>query len=221
MVTNERKVQWKYYFAAGLVTLVIFLVGIYFSFFLDKMKVVSLEESVREMRITQEDAELEMTAINLLGGRKCDVLLHEIEGIVPKAAELGEKLEFYEARERFKDPIYPSLKKDYTLTLVRYWLFVSKAKDECKYGYEPILYFYSNEKCDDCIRQGTVLSYLKEQHPQKIMVFAIDNDIKLGSIALIKGAYNVTKTPSIILNETLYEGLQDLGKTRTLLNLSS
>ncbi len=217
----ERKIHWRYYITAGLITLVVFSLGIYLSFYLDKGKVTGLEESIREMRITQEDTELEMSAIGLMGRKSCSVLLGQINRIVPKATELGEKLEFYEARERFQDPSYPLLKKEYTLTLIKHWLFVKTSKEECGYDYVPILYFYSNRDCADCIRQGSILSYLKGQNADKIMVFAIDSDQQMNTIALLKEVYNVTSAPSIVIEDIMHPGLKSLYDMKALLNITS
>lgn len=217
----ERKIHWKYYVASLFVTLTVFLAGMYFSVFLEKGKLEYLQESVQEIRLSQQDSELESRLAGLFDARRCDVVSKQIESIVPKAAELGSKLEFYEANERFQDPLYPLLKQEYTIALTRYWIFVRDFNENCEGGYDIVLYFYSNRECGDCSRQGSVLSYLKDQYPQKVMVFALDYNLDMGTVNVLKNVYNVTEAPSIVVNEKTHLGYQSLADMRSALNLTS
>lgn len=221
MTRTERKVNWGYYLAAGIITIVVFLSGMYFSVFLDQAKIADLENSIKEIRLSQENADLEIRVNQALNGTQCHVLTNEINGVISQAADLGERLEFYEANERFQDPVYPTLKKEYTVNLIKYWLFAKDSKQSCNYDYDIVLYFYSNEGCDDCVKQGTVLSYLKKRHPQDLMVFAIDEDIDISTISLLKSAYNITQTPTVVINERdVFLGHQNLNEMTTILNIT-
>jgi len=49
------------------------------------------------------------------------------------------------------------------------------------------------------------------------MNFALDYDVDLNVIRLLKSVYNVTTTPTLIINDKKYTGLVELGQLEEVL----
>ena len=62
-----------------------------------------------------------------------------------------------------------------------------------------------------------ILDYLKQTHPNNVMNFALDYDVDLNVIRLLKSVYNVTTTPTLIINDKKYTGLVELGQLEEVL----
>jgi hypothetical protein len=213
------KIKWEYYIAAAVITTVLFAAGLYFGYGLNSEKMVNLERQLRDMRISQLDTELELLLIRSFDDQSCTVLSKELDRIIPATSQLGEDLEFYESSERVKTEDYWLFKKEYTLTLVRYWLFSRDITSKCESNSSLILYFYSNEDCPDCIRQGTVLSFLKKNDPERVKVFALDAGLDINIVGLLKSIYNVTSTPTLVIAEKTYSGFQPLESVATIVGV--
>jgi len=132
----------------------------------------------------------------------CDLLDYEI-------TRLGE------TGEEFKN-----LKKKYTSLLIRNWLFFKEFKENCNSNMSIVLYFYSNEYCDDCSQQGAVLTYMQRKYPV-IKVIALDADLDMNVMKLMKRLYNIEEVtePVLIINEERHEGLKSRDDLEEILEL--
>ena len=86
---------------------------------------------------------------------------------------------------------------------------MNKIKEECDLETPVILYFYSNKgDCPDCKEQGFILSYLKRT--TNAQIYSIDVNTDNGAVRALKAIYNITNTPSIIINEDTYKEFTNL-----------
>ena len=203
------KIDWEFYLISAIITFIILLAGIFFGMFIGKEKVSSLEQNLEDLRVRQDDATLSFSLMSIFGNKSCSIIQHELGDTMTQAAELGKEITSYQ-NEKFKDEGYIQTKKDYTLIQIRYWSYLERLKQECNNtNFITILYFYSGE-CGDCSKQGLILDYLKQTHPNNVMNFALDYDVDLNVIRLLKSVYNVTTTPTLIINDKKYTGLVEL-----------
>lgn len=216
MVTE--KINWKIYVTAGIVTLVVFSLGIGLGYLISNQKYDIIKYDFDSIQLQQKDIEIELLLINSIGNKSCDTLSYEIEKTASQSTELGQTVMFYD-NEIIKNPDFPSLKKNYIISLIQLWSYWELFKSNCNSSVNTILYFYSIKNCDNCQAQGFVLSYLKETYPDKIMIFALDKDEDLYSLDLLKNVYNVTTAPTLIINNKKYEGLKDINELKSLLIL--
>jgi len=213
-----KKISWKVYLIAGIVTLVIFSSGIGLGFFISENKFSTLKQELETIQTQQKDVESEILLANSLGKGSCETLSYEIEKMTSIASNLGERIGSY-GSEMLKDSEISNLKKYYMLTLIEYWYYWESFKKNCNSSVNTILYFYSLNNCNDCEPQGYMLSFLKQKYPDKMMVFSLDADEDLYSITLLKRTYEVNKTPTLIINNKKYEGLIDLNELNRILSL--
>ncbi len=214
----KRKINWKVYITAAIITLVVFSLGVGLGFYISNEKYDIIRYDLENLQLNQKDIELELLLISSIGEQSCDTLKYEIEKTASLSTELGEKVSYYD-KEMIKNPEFYILKKQYIMTLIEFWNYWELFKRNCNSSVNTVLYFYAINNCDDCQAQGFVLSFLKEEHPEKIMIFALDKDEDLYSLNLVKNIYNVTKTPTLIINNEKHEGLKDINALKELLIL--
>jgi hypothetical protein len=213
----KRHIGWEFYLISGLITVAIMLGGVFFGVWVSGAKIDLLEQQLRELRLRQEDMTIQFLFMHLLGNQTCDVLAAELSEVIIEATKLADELDRYEG-----DPLraahFEFLKKDYTLTLIRYWYYLERLKAECgKTDFITVLYFYSNLYCVDCPQQGHILTYLKRLYPQAVMNFALDADLDLNIIRLLKSVYRVRGVPTLVIDGRSYEGLVSLEQLKQIL----
>lgn len=203
--------DWQFYIISGVVTFLILSAGILFGVFIGKEKSISLESDINDLRIRQDDTTLGFTLLSMFGNKTCDILGNELSNTMVEASKLSNEITRYEGQEKFKDVNYYTLKKDYTIIQVKYWFYLKKLMEDCnRKDFITVLYFYSNSNCGDCSKQATILTYLKDKYPNNIMNFALDYDIDLNTVRMLKSIYGVNSMPTLIINEKTYSGLVEL-----------
>jgi hypothetical protein len=105
------------------------------------------------------------------------------------------------------------------MSLIQFWSYWELYKKNCNSTVNTVLYFYSINNCANCQAQGYVLSFLKTKYQDSIMVFSLDRDEDLYSLDLLKGVYNVTMSPTMIINNKKYEGLFDTNQLKDMMVL--
>jgi len=214
----KRRIAWEFYIVSAAITIFILFMGIYLGIFLSKGKIEELQSELTSLKLKQEDLMFELSLFALNKNISCNMLTQALEKVIDEAGKLGDRVSLYETTEKIKDENFNELKKDYTLTLIRYWFYVEEIKKNCdKSNLVTVLYFYSNQDCFDCLSQGTILTYMKQKYPQNLMVFALDYDLDLSIISSLKRVYGVQKVPSLVINGEKYEGLVTLEKLSEIL----
>jgi thiol-disulfide isomerase/thioredoxin len=161
-----------------------------------------------EANINRQILESEIQ-FQLLSDAACDdpdspnIMLNEINS-------LAKKLENLESQRGDKDPEVVSLKKNYTLLLVKNYLLLRDRSTRCDEQYATIIYFYSTkDACPDCEKAGIVLSDLRKQY-DRVHVYAIDYDLGLPAIETLKSIYrlNGSKLPALVIDRKPYYGFK-------------
>jgi hypothetical protein len=101
------------------------------------------------------------------------------------------------------------LKKNYFLLEGESYLLSKKAKQLCNDSSVLLINFYSNSNCDLCHEQGiNILTARDELLSDNISVklFSFDGTIGSPLADSLKNQYNVTKYPSIVINDRAYYG---------------
>ncbi|MEM5868050.1 MAG: hypothetical protein QXG39_09065, partial [Candidatus Aenigmatarchaeota archaeon] len=160
----KRKVMWEFYVFSAAITALILFIGIYFGISLSRGKIEELQSELTKLKLRQEDLMFEISLLNLNKNVSCNLLGKAIQSVMEEAGRLGERVSLYETSEKIKYEEFESLKKEYTLTLVRYWFYVEEMKRSCnRSDLVTVLFFYSNKDCRDCSIQGTILTYWKQK----------------------------------------------------------
>ena len=214
----KSNIKWEIYIISGIITAGILFLGILFGVSFSKGKVDSLQSELDKLKMSQEDLNLEFAMIATTKNQSCSLISYGLDKVIDNAAKLGERVSIYETGEKIKDERFSLLKDDYTLTLIRYWFYLDRMKQECnKTNFVTILYFYSNQKCNDCSGQGIVLNFIKQKYLQDVMIFAIDSDSQLNVVDLLKKTYQVQTVPTIVIDGKKNDGFVSVEQLENIL----
>ncbi len=189
----------------AVITIIVFLVGVYVGFVLDSMRVEEVKSRITEIDNLWNDVRLMQSYIEEFSNKTeyCDFLLDENLKIGDKIYEEGLKVEEYEMTNRFA-PFFVLEKKRYALLDLQFWLNSIELKKSCNGNYSTVIYFYS--QYNKTIEQGfqdRVLWDLKQKCGPQIIYITFPVDMDISTIGMVKRIYNIEKTPSILINETL------------------
>jgi hypothetical protein len=202
----NKKISWGFYAITLIITIAVFTSGIFFGIFLSSVKVGELQNSVSELEKKRMEQELNLLLADYLPNKTCDIMAYEVEEMIPQINELAREVTFYEETKKFEEKEYAEAKRDYTISQIRYWLYLERLKSSCNLNVTTLIYFYSNRDCDLCRDQGVVLDYVKNMHKSDLMIFAFDTDVELNSIEIIMKSYDIQELPSIIVDGELHQG---------------
>ena len=94
---------------------------------------------------------------------------------------------------------------------------MKKISQQCNDKTAFILYFYSNQSCDDCQDQGFVLTKIHELYPQ-IRIYSFDYDYNIPTIETLKSIYNIkNQLPALYINGKVTYGLKTLDQIKKLI----
>jgi hypothetical protein len=202
----------------AIITLLIFGAGIMFGLWISQEKVGELEQTTTSLKSSIENAELQFALLDILEPEiACNYLATSAKELGKKAASLAKDVERFESSQRIDESDFIELKKEYTSTLIKDWVVLEKIKDTCNSTYITVLYFYSNENCDKCLDQGIVLTHIKDQLEQDIMIFALDSDLGLLTVDALRDSYGIEKYPALIIENVLYPGYLSLEELTSVL----
>lgn len=214
-----REYKKSRYFIVLLLTLAVFVIGVLIGVVISRERATYIQDENRIQRLNYDSLQLQYFYIqNILSNAKdCSVASKTLEEQISNLALLGDRLEGFIRGTSANVKELNFLKREYTLAELRYWLFLNDVREICNDDNVYILYFYSNADCDECRTQGVILSFLKDNFRERLLVFALDSDFKDEPLlSIIKNSFNVTISPTLVINDEKHEGLIEKGK---LLNI--
>ncbi|MFA5050241.1 MAG: thioredoxin family protein [Candidatus Micrarchaeia archaeon] len=208
----KRKLSVKIYLVALILTIIVFMIGVY----VGGIANITASEGLLE-KMEDYYTKSNLFEIMLLSGESpsfCPLYLEELENLETKTIKLGEELDYLETVKGVYDE---NLKKNYFLLELKSYLLFEKVNSLCKTDKTIILYFYSKD-CPDCILQGKELDLISEQMKGKIRIYSFDGSISSSAVESIKERYNITNYPSLVINGNKEEGLKNKNEINNIIN---
>ncbi len=208
-----RQISKKRYLIAGLLTFFIFTLGLLLGLIIENERVDYISSLYKQENVGLESSQLQFSYLETLNDKDmCPVVFELLDKNVKTSDNTRIKLENYNNDRTIKGEDFEILKKEYSLSLIRYWMLAKRAKDICNVDVVRVLYFYSDdEECPKCGDQATVLTYMKTKLKENLLVFALDSKFEEQEpmIGLLKRQYKINKYPTLIIEDDLIEGFID------------
>lgn len=202
------KIQKDVFWKALLFTLIIFVLGILLGYYLEISKISKVEEEQKLIEIEWADARLQNSYYQLMTPTSefCEIAVDENLKFADKVYQEGLRLEKYEKTNRLNEEMIYE-KKRYALLKIEFWMNSIFLKEKCKTKYTNLVYLFKNEpnsferpKQDV---QSVILRDLKEKYGPDLMLIPFPMDLDLAVINMVKEVYNITSSPTILINEKI------------------
>lgn len=206
---------WQKYLLAFIITTAIFGTAFYLTNRIDARRLA-------DIRTTQEAISIDIlsteTQFELLGSLDCSAISQN-PVLSEELNNLAGRLSVAEANLGTDNPEVIQIKKQYSLLQIKDYLLMQQISKKCpKVKPVFILYFYSNNgDCEDCGRQGDVLTYLRSTYPT-LRVYSFDYHLELGALETLitLNQINGYQLPSMVVNGRApaygFRNLQDMQK---------
>lgn len=195
--------KYRYFFAAAL-TIVIFMLGVLFSNFMDDTRYNSLKNDINQDNVELESRQLQLNYLRSDNVKSCGALEAGLRDIVSGYNNRLSNLQNYQERSFFKEQEFKSMKHSYILSGIRYYLFAQELRGECDYNADTALFFTEgvgdNDNCEECGQMGEQLTILKRQYGEDLLVFTVPIEMDDGMVNMLVGQFNVTEKPTVIIN---------------------
>lgn len=200
-------IDWKKYVFTFVITAVIFGTAMYVSNYFSQKKLAEVRDIQDKIAIDILSSE---TQFSLLAESSCT----DISGSSALSKELGTleaKLSYTEKDRGTDDSEIQTLKKYYSLLQIKDYLLMKKISEKCKKTPISIIYFYSNNgDCDDCEKEGYVLTKLRQDYPE-LRVYSFDYNLDLSAVKTLISINNVeNKLPAVFIKGKAYYGFQSI-----------
>lgn len=192
-----------------LLTTTLFCIGIIIGMSMTRVRVEYLDGGISSLKENIEAIELGFLLTSTLENGSCPYLQSQLDSISELADEVGGRIVSLEKNEQMDNSAYISMKKDFMLIRLKYWILTERFKKNCNSNLTTVLYFYSIRDCDECGDQGTVLDYLQSK-VDELYIFPVDAFENLTIMSAIRNIFDIDTTPSIVVDgSTVFEGLQN------------
>ncbi len=205
-----RTVSKHIYLTAGVITLVVFLLGVLLGIFIESKRVGYMEVMNRGQNINYESLQLQYLYLSTLENKTgCAAFSVTLNEYIKQLEKTRGRLETYLRESSMYDEEFKTLKREYTIAQLNYWILSRKSKDLCNSDFVTLLYFYSKD-CKKCEDQGFILDHLKLTFGDKLLIFALDAEmLDEPTVTIVKKTYGVTTTPTVVIEDSKIEGFVD------------
>lgn len=200
------KIETRKYVSALIITAMVFFGALLVSNHFSSQRVAEIKSVEDKLSLDILSSE---TQFSLLKESSCKAIDHST-AFSEELNSLSAKLSYMESTLGDTNPDVISLKKYYSLLQIKDYLLVAQVNQKC--GTQPItiIYFYSNKdgECDDCVKEGYVLTKLREDYPE-LRIYAFDYNLDLSAVKTMKSIQGVqNKFPALVIWDEPYYGFK-------------
>ena len=195
--------DWKKYTIVLFITSSIFISGLWLSNYFSNKKIDQLKSIESTISLDLMSSETQFSLLEELSCKDVSttVLSSELNS-------LADKISYSENNIGVENVDVISLKKYYSLLEIKDYLLMKKITERCGQKSIFILYFYKNDNCDACTKQGYVLTDLRQSYPN-LRVYSFDYNLDISAISAMKSIYKVPDNlPAIVINGKVYSGFK-------------
>jgi len=203
----ERRISFEKYSLALCIAILFFIFGFFIGNYIVYQKSASLKRDQQAIMALVNLLELKDEAV-LKGKGYCNLTWSDIW---EEKVAIGEIVMSLETRLKKTNKEVIEQKKLYNDVQLRTLNLVEKVNEECDYSWDIFIFFYTNDKKDEkgdyrlSEFQGRMLDTIYKIYPEKAKVFAVDWNVDNNSTRYLIEKYNITSTPSMVINGEKYE----------------
>jgi hypothetical protein len=204
-----RKISKDKYIVAGVITFLIFSLGLTLGLIMENQRYNLIEDINQEQEVRYMSLQLQYLYLNSFNNQNsCPTLATTLKATVKDLSESLDEVIAFEEEKKSTDAQKEAIMRRYILDNLRYWLLAKEGKQKCDLDIVPILYFYAKE-CPSCSNQGTVLSFFKNQFGEQVLVFPINLDLREQEpmVEIMMSQFQVSKYPTLIVDNKKFEGV--------------
>ena len=176
---------------------VVFSAGFLTGYFLERTSIVYTRSELDQLKTEIENMQLQEIFIS---GEEVDCrLMYSAMGSL--------SYNLYDMVNRLRNmtpetPEFYEIKREADFLSLKAWLVSRNIRIKCTENILPVLFMYSGE-CPECEEQDSILQELKSRY-DTVLVYAIDYNQEQPAIKLVKDAYHINSTPSMIIDYRVY-----------------
>lgn len=212
----ERKISFGLYAGAFLLSLAVFIIGVYIGALIDQSNLQRVSDDVTAM--TEKIASIQVL---MLSGENssnfCSVYTSELASLDQEVEKAGYMLSYLEDEKGIFDD---SLKKKYFILEGQSYLLSQKAVDDCGMTSTLLINFYTNKGCARCKEQGIEVLKARDAAVAQgvnVKLFSFDGEIGSTVADAFAAQFNVTAYPTIVINGVSYPGFRTSGQLKGIL----
>ena len=217
MVKYTKDVFWK----AAVITVVIFLIGVYAGFAIEGSRLDRVGQWYNELDFQLTNAKLQTQFYQILDEEFCDEAIIKNLEFSDEIYYQGRKIDEYESSNKLKEFI-DSEKRRYALLKTEFLVNSLILKEKCDADYDILIYFYKDdpsllEQQQQSV-QANILLELKEKYGTDLMLIPLPIDFDVSVISILVDYHNIQSTPALVINQRIkLEGLQGINEIESLL----
>ena len=220
MVADSRSFRKRRYVLAGVLTFLIFSLGLILGLVIEGKRVEFSQHRITEQRLDLSSLQLQYAYIDQLTQEKnCDALKVGFTENVDVLEESRVRLENYRQSSSVNRAEFEFIRRDYILAQFNYWLLAKRYNQICDAPVATILFFYDDEeRCDRCNDQGFVLSHLKNVFDEQLLNFAIYGKYeKEPMVSIVGKTYDIDSYPTLVIDDEKIEGFVDIDRLKEII----
>src|SRR3989344_2030085 len=204
------------------ITIVILIIGFSLGLYVESIRTNKIVEEYKNFEIEALDLKLQNYYYQIMGESSCNEAIKQNFIFADDLYEKGLQLEKYEEANQITNELSRE-KKRYVLLKTELWLNSVLLKNKCNNPFDTLVYLYEADPGSSLkVAQQKVISNtlktIKEEKGNRVILLPIagdltlrnpDDKMKLGIVDMQIRIYNITKLPSLIINEkTVLSGFQ-------------
>jgi hypothetical protein len=195
---------YKKYIFTFIITAAIFFVAFSMSNYSNQKRIQNIESIEDKIALDLLSSE---TQFNLFKEFSCKGVDNPV--LSSELNSIAEKLAYAEQNLGTANPEVIRLKKYYSVLEVKDYLLMQQMDQKCNQKPLFILYFYSNQgDCIDCIKQGYVLTDLRNEYPE-LRVYSFDYNLDYSIIKTLRSFFKIENTlPAMVIGDNTHYGFK-------------
>jgi len=211
----ERKVSFHLYIGAFLISLIVFLTGVFVGTLLDTANVQRISGDITHVSERLYSVQL-LILMEANSSSFCPVYLSELSSIDQDVENFGYQLTYLEEEKGIQDD---ELKKQYFVLEAQSYLLSKKVQGLCGDDSVLLIHFYSNKNCSDCRQQGEEILKARDALPDtNVKLFSFDGDMGSPIAEALMNQYRIREYPSIVINGKKYSGYRTSEQIQKLMS---